>query len=381
MIRQKLGGLLALGIMAALPAGAGAATGQESWASGSFSGQAGLHWQREKAREAEPGEAATAGFAAAHAGFSYETPPWDGFSLGLGAWGTTRLDERHSGDYREEIAKDLVINNAFARYHDAYWGDLTLGRQDVDLEWLIDYMEGAMARLTPREELAISLGWARRRAITDPDEVVDFTRLNGNRGVYVLDVKYQPLAWLELNPYYYHAPREFRAPGLRAVTSYEPAPELAAATMVQWVRSTAHRDSVLADGLENGGLVWLEQSLDYRGLELAGGYLKTDRRGAGGIDSFGDQQPFEEGNRLFSANARTFYLGAAYEVGPVTLAALYGTTRYDEDGERLREKELNLTAASEIMPNLEIELLYAKVSNDIRADSYQLLKTGLVYRF
>jgi len=374
-------GLLALGIVAALPGGAGAAAGAEGWSSGSFSGQAGLHWQREKVREADPGEAATAGFAAAHAGFSYETAPWDGFSLGMGAWGTTRLDERHSGDYREEIAKDLVINNAFARYRDAHWGDLTLGRQAVDLEWLIDYLEGAMARLTPLEELAISLGWARRQAITDPDEVVDFTRMNGNRGVYFLDVKYQPLAWLELNPYYYHVPREFRAPGLRAVATYELAPELAAATMVQWVRSNARGDSVLADGLENGGLVWLEQSLEYPGLELAAGYLKTDRQGAGGIDSFGDQQPFEEGNRLFSANARTFYLGAAYQAGPVNLAALYGTTSYDEGGERLREKELNLTAASEIMPNLEVELLYAWISNDIRTDSYQLLKTGLVYHF
>lgn len=365
------------GILGITPTAAQAREEKQALPGGAFEGQVGVYWQQAKIRETTSGDPDTSGFFAGNAAVAYETAPWHGLSLGLGAWGSMRFDERNRGDYREAVGRDLVIRHAFLRFADDGLGEMTLGRQEIDLQWLTDYMEGGMARLSPLETLEIHLGWARRQAVTDPDETGDFTTMNGDRGLYVLDVGYSPLEWLELNPYYYHAPRLFQAPGLRATASFELRPELTSSTMAQWLRSDTHDQS----GLNNGGLVWLAQNFTLGQAGLGAGYIRVDRQGAGGIDSFGDQHPFEEGNRIFSDDARTLYLEASCKTGPVNLTALYGTTRYEEAGVRVREKEFNLGAAWEIIPDLELELIYAMVDNDERTESYQTIKSALLYRF
>lgn len=201
--------------------------------------------------------------------------------------------------------------------------------------------------------------------------------MNDSRGLYVADVKYRPLEWLEINPYYYHAPRLFRAPGVKIGADYELGRELAAFTWAQFATANTHADS----GADNGNLFWLEQGLSFHELELRAGYLKVGSKGSGLLESFGDQQPLEEGNRVFEPDARTFYLGAAYEIGPFTLEAMYGQTRYDDGGDKVKEKEWNLIAGYEIRENLELELICINVNHDDRNESYHAVKTGLTYRF
>lgn len=49
------------------------------------------------------------------------------------------------------------------------------------------------------------MAWAKKNAVVDPDEVGEFTNMNGNKGVYMVDAKYTPVEWLEINPFYYYA--------------------------------------------------------------------------------------------------------------------------------------------------------------------------------
>lgn len=361
---------MALGmVVAPLPV---PASGLNEMIKGDFEGEVGVHWQRDKPRDDD-----AEGFAVGYAAFLYETEALHGFSLGVGARGSVNLYERNDDEYEAAIAEDFIIPNAFLRYHHDELGSLTLGRQEVDLEWLNDYVEGGMLQITPMDELEVNLAWTRRQAVVDPDEVVDFDTMNDSRGLYILDAKYSPVDWLELNPYYYHAPKMFQAPGLKVTAEYGLVADLAAASMAQFATSSTHDDT----GEDNGNLFWLEQGLTFHDLVVIAGYLKVNSKGAGLLDSFGDQQPLEEANQVFAPDARTFYLGAGYQIGPVVLAAIYGETRYDDVGITLKEKEWNLVAGYEILENLELELIYIKVDNNDRADSYYAVKTGLAYRF
>jgi hypothetical protein len=360
---------IALGIAGAMSATALAGDPGNLFTDGEFEAQAGVHWQRQEPRDDD-----AEGFAVGYGTFHYETGELNGFNLGLGARVSSRLHEREDGNYRDAIAKDFIVPTAFLRYTHEDLGSFTMGRQEIDLEWLNDYIEGGVASLMPMDDLELNLVWAHRQAVVDPDEIVDFDRMNGSKGLYVLDAGYRPVDWLELNPYYYRAPSLLKAAGLRATAFYEPAGSLEASTMVQIAYGNPDDDP-------SGGLVWLEQGLDWNGIGLYAGYLKVRSRGAGMLDTYGDQQPFEEGNQVFEPDARTTYVGADWESGPVGFEAIYGRTRYDDAGDRVREWELNLIVGYEIVENLELELMYLRVSNDDRADSYSTVKAGLVYSF
>ena len=47
----------------------------------------------------------------------------------------------------------------------------------------------------------------------------------------------------------------------------------------------------------------------------------------------------------------------------------------------LKEKELNLSIGYEFIKHLEGELIYADIKNDVKADSYQVVKALLKYEF
>ena len=370
MKNKGLGAALFVGV-AALPS-LGWASALNDAVPGELTGEVGVHWQREKPRSDEAG-----GFALGYGALNYESESLSGFNAALGVRGTLKLDERNDGDYRGAISDDLILPVALLRYTHDQLGSLTLGRQEVDFEWLNDFVEGATLQLTPMDDLEINLGWSRRQAVADPDEVVDFEKMNESKGLYLLDLKYSPLEWLELNPYYYHAPDLFQAPGIGITASYEINPELAASSTVKLALSSTDSDS----GAQDGGVVWLEQMLGYRDLEVAAGFIKVDQDGNGLLESFGDQQPMEEGNRIFEPDARTIYLSLAHPLGPVSLGAGLAHTSYDNAGSDVDETEWNLVAGYEIMEALELELVYINVDNDDRDESYHTIKTGLTYRF
>ena len=83
---------------------------------------------------------------------------------------------------------------------------LTAGRQAVDLEWLGDYHEAVVAAITAIPDTTVVLGYTQRKAESGIDLSEDFHEFNGNKGAYVIDVKYAGLEGIEFNPYAYSAP-------------------------------------------------------------------------------------------------------------------------------------------------------------------------------
>ncbi len=346
---------------------------EKSFQSGATEGHIGLY-----GHQFDHKGGAKDGFSNGNASINYETAPFYNVSLGMGAWGSTKLSEKNDGDYDGAIADKGMIHQAFITYEEGELIKAVAGRQEVDFEWMTDFIEGATVELGYFDNLTLSLAWAKKQAVVGSDEITEFSNMNGNKGVYMLDAKYTPVEWLEINPYYYHAQNMFSAPGIKATLSFELEEELKTSTMFAY---TQGKSDVV--GTPDGYVMRAEQSVELMGATLALGYVKTDKDGTAALESFGDQMPFEEGNYALSTNAKTPYITASYEIEGMTLGAIYSETSYEDAGAKFKEKELSLSMGYEVYTNLEASLIYANVKNNdaTNGDSYDAIKVALEYKF
>nr|MBP9566966.1 Opr family porin [Sulfurospirillum sp.] len=133
------------------------------------------------------------GFGNGFASINFETAPLNGISFGLGAWGSAELSEKNDGDYDGAIADKGVIHKAYVKVEHEGMGKVIVGRQEVDFNWMTDFIEGATVELSLVENLVINMVWAKRNATVGFDGVGEFTKMNENKGVYMLEAKYTPV--------------------------------------------------------------------------------------------------------------------------------------------------------------------------------------------
>ena len=164
------------------------------------------------------------------------------------------------------------------------------------------------------------MAWARKYSVVDIDEISEeFSKLNGNKGISMLDLKYTPIEAVELNPYIYYGDNLLSAYGLKATLTLEPSEAFKTSTMAHYV--TINSDVV---GTLDGSFAQVEQGVELFGAKLALGYIKVDKDGMAGLGEFGDQLPFEEHNHTFDKDAKTPYVSAAYKMEGIKLEAIYG---------------------------------------------------------
>lgn len=404
---------------------------EESFKKGSVEGHVGYYGQQAKAKgdmgitDANGKDIKKEGFSGGSASISYETLPFYGISLGMGAWGSLKGSEKnkkgeytkdgvtgyYAGDYEENIADKSIIHKAYIKGEFADKVKIIVGRQEVDFEWLIDYIEGVTAEIKPLENLTLTMAYTKKKATVGFDEVSKkfedpigtVTDEDGKEvkfnGVYMLDVKYSPLEWLELNPYYYHVNHILKAPGMKATLNFAPSEDLKLATILGYTHVKAD-----IKGAENGKVWRAEQGVEFAGLVAKAGYIKVGKKGLmptfetdafgniTGYDeesafvAFGDQNPLEEGEHVWAPDAKTPYLGLEYDLFGVKLAAMYSQTKYISDpttADKRTEKELCLGVGYEIISNLEAEIKYVDIKNKKDGDDQgqKIVKAQIAYKF
>lgn len=348
---------------------------EEVFTQGEITGTVGWFGQHINAK----GDTPNSGFSNGYLNVGFETAPLHGVSLGVSGWGSAKTSEKNDDDYKSNIADHGVLSQAYVKIEHEGMGKVILGRQKADFNWLADYIDGATAEISAVENLVLNLAWARKYSVVDIDEISEsFGKINGNKGVYMLDAKYTPIEALELNPYLYHGDNLLNAYGLKATLTLEPSEEVKTITMAHYV--TINSD--VAD-TKDGAFTQLEQGVELFGAKLALGYIKVDKDGMAGLGTFGDQLPFEEHNHMIDADAQTPYISASYEIEGVKLETIYGQTKYynGDIDRKLKEKEFNFSVGYEIIKNLEASVLYANVKNDNDADSYDAFKAHIAYKF
>ncbi|RXJ56296.1 Opr family porin [Candidatus Marinarcus aquaticus] len=309
-------------------------------------------------------------------GLSYETDTYNGVSISLGARAQHEFHEKNDTDYEEIFANDAVMHTAAIKYANSNFF-VSVGRQEIDLEWLGDYNESVVAGITAIPDTTIVLGYTDRQAEIAFDTTADFEEITED-GAYVLDVKYEGIEGLLLNPYAYTAPDEADFYGFKVAYDTD-----MFGVTAHYAASNQDSNSIMTK--EDGSIYNLEGRLNVVGLALAAGYIKTDSDGASGsIAAYGDNMsPMDDGEKIYDGlDAKTFYGSASYSIADLTLTALYSTTDYDTDTNNgLDVDEFNFIAEYAITDELSAAITYVDYDDDGSDSDYDKVFANVTYSF
>ncbi|MCG3673306.1 Opr family porin [Aliarcobacter butzleri] len=319
-----------------------------------------------------------AGYLNGYATVGYETASLYGFSAKAEFRGNLDLGEINNNDRKNSdlapFENNALMSEAYLKYaNDNFF--VVAGRQAIDLEWLGDYHEAVVAGITAVPDTTIVLGWTKRKAESTAELSQDFYDLNpvdGNKGAYVVDVKYAGFEGIELNPYYYNAPDVADWYGLKVTASTD------------YFGAIAHYAQGNTDskiGTDNENIAHVELNTELDGFTAAVGYIKTDKdAGATIMTTGGDNiSPFEDGNYVYDPDAKTVYGSLGYTIADVELGALYGQTEYGVAKDK--EKELNLSVGYSFTESLAASVLYVNVDAENSDDNYDKWIAAVEYTF
>ena len=293
---------------------------------------------------------ADTGFTNGSIGLGYETASFNGLKAAVGLRSNHDFSEKNVGDFDGGNDEKSILHTANISYSNDMFG-LTIGRQEIDLEWLGDFHEAVVASVNSIADTSLVVGYTNRFGVADPDAVLEaFTKINTNKGAYVIDAKYEGIKDLVINPYFYDLPNLSSWYGLKA--DYD----------TDMFGLTAHYASSSEDTQSDGEISHFELRTTLSGLSLSAGYITTDDKvGAGSMTAQADNiSPLEEGSKVYDADANTLYLSAGYEVSGIELGLVYGKT----DFANFEEKELNLTVDYGFTDNLSAGILYYNIDAD-----------------
>lgn len=362
--------LVASGILLSSSMAFGSNTIDSAFKNGKASGSFALYGEKHDKKN----NVKDSGFGNGNATLAYETDSLYGFTgkaefkgnLGLGE---IEKYDRANGD-NSAFANNALMTEGYVKYANDKFS-LTAGRQAIDLEWLSDYNEAVVAAITAIPDTVVVVGYTDRKAESGFDTSEDFHEVT-KKGAYVIDAKYTGLKSVEFNPYYYSAPDVLDFYGLKTKFTADYFGIIAhyAATKAdsKFLVDT-DGDNIVDTQIKDGSIGHLELNTTVKDLKAAVGYIKTDKQyGVAGMDSYGDNiNPFDSGNQVYGADAKTTYGSIGYEVLGVELGALYGETTYGT--ENYKEKELNLTASYPITESLTTKILYGDVNADSKDTS------------
>lgn len=333
-------------------------------AGGTVSGDVTLYGER-----VSPDQGDDAGFTMGSIGLGYETADYNGFKASVGARANHDFSEKNDGDYDGGEDVKSIFHTANISYANDMFG-LTIGRQEIDLEWMGDFHEAVVAGITAIPDTTVVLGYSNRMGVADADAVLeDFAKI-GEDGAYVIDAKYEGIEGLVVNPYYYNADDVASWYGLKG--DYD----------TDMFGVTAHIASSSEDaaGADDGQVIHFEARGSVSGIDLAAGYITTDEdAGVGSMAAVGDNiDPTEEiGDAIYAADADTFYLSVGTEVSGIGLGAMYAKTDYANS----EAQEINLAVDYGVTENLSVGALYINVEDDNAIGDFDKISLTVEYSF
>jgi hypothetical protein len=308
------------------------------------------------------------GFTAGSVGITYETDSVNGFSAKVGFRANTEITEENNGDYKASMTNSSNLTEANIKYtYDK--ATVIAGRQAIELEWLGDYNDAVVAVLDYIPNTSLVMGYTNRQAEINLNTNNTFTETTKD-GAYVIDAKFTGLENVELNPYYYSAPKVADFYGFKA--SYD----------VDMFGLTAHYAASNEDvsTTKDGDIYNLEGRLNIAGVSFALGYVATDKDGGvGSISAWGDSiNPMDDGTNVYGTDAKTTYGTIGYTIGSLGLSALYSDTDY---GTNSNTDELNLIANYSFTDELSANITYVDYDDTATANDYDKLFASVTYAF
>ncbi len=344
---------------------------KEAFANGSTSGDITVYTE-----SASTDGETDSGFTAGSIGINYETDTLNGFKLSVGARANHEINEKEEEDAKggadSPFQNDAILHTlALAYANDDF--SISVGRQEIDLEWLGDYNESVVIGITSIPNTTIVAGYTDRQTAVGEDESADFAEVTKD-GAYVLDVKNGSIEGVELNPYYYSVPEYADVYGAKVTFEND---------MLGLVAHYAatNEDSAKSGAAEDGNILHLEASTSIENISLALGYIATDKDGGiGNMKAYGDNiDPTEEiGDYVYEKDAKTVYGSIGTEINGLELSALYADNEY-LSGTKKDAKELSLSAGYAFTDELSVSVTFSDWEVD-NTDSDKI-SGNIVYSF
>lgn len=113
------------------------------------------------------------GFQSLYVYLGFEGVEFERLRFGLSAMGSINIGSK-TANYDSMLATNGILHQAFLGYTSEYF-DLSVGREEVDLEWVSDYIEGARFSVkVPQADTKINAYWFVRQGTADYNEIVQF---------------------------------------------------------------------------------------------------------------------------------------------------------------------------------------------------------------
>jgi hypothetical protein len=320
-------------------------------------------------------------FANLYGSLHLETVEWEGFRLGLTGLFNSELHD-HNDNYGEYYnQKKAILSEAFIKYNYEET-EFTLGRQGVDWLMLGDYFEGVFVESEAIENFLIRAAWVQKGAVLDPDEVIDYTELNDDDGVYGTEITFTGIHNLAITGLYYHAPDAYDIFGAEIYLENEINENFSNAFLVQYF-ATDEKESFDDYPGGDGSIFHINNTVSYRSLSVGAGYIEADEDAGAGNMLNNPWDPFDEDTHTDRPNAKTWYIQAEYEVTEdFTLMTIYGESDTDEGNGDAKFKEFDLGFAYQVRKDVMLEATYVHVTTTDDADEgFDKLWLNVTYEF
>lgn len=309
-------------------------------------------------------------FQSLYAYLGFEGVEFERLRFGLNLMGSVKLG-RNGAIYGTDIGANAILYQGFIGYTSEYF-DLSGGREELDLEWVNYYVEGARFALKiPQGATEIKGYWFYRQAVADYNEVVQFedNKIGHTFIAGIENSSWEPLA---IEAYFVNInSRNADIPSLNGAwlgLNLNLGNDIvASSTSLKY----SYFHSKLANFVDTQFLQ-VDESLDFavadeHQINATLGITKVFNKKDGsvlGFNALGDQNPFEQGEQLYLSNALTAYLGLGYGFADyLEIAFIYGNTSgaKNESGNSIKPiNEINLGITGRYA-GLELGFIYSKL--------------------
>lgn len=309
-------------------------------------------------------------FQSLYAYLGFEGVEFERLRFGLNLMGSVKLG-RNGAIYGTDIGANALLYQGFIGYTSEYF-DLSGGREELDLEWVNYYVEGARFALKiPQGATEIKGYWFYRQAVADYNEVVQF---EDNKIGHTFIAGIENSSWEPLAIEAYFVNINSRNADISSLNGAWLGLNLnlgndivASSTSLKY----SYFHSKLANPVDTQFLQ-VDESLDFaiadeHQINATLGITKVFNKKDGtvlGFNALGDQNPFEQGEQLYLSNALTAYLGIGYGFADyLEIAFIYGNTSgaKNESGNSFKPiNEINLGITGRYA-GLELGFIYSKL--------------------
>lgn len=295
------------------------------------------------------------------ASVGFEGLEFEHLAFGASLLGSINLNSNTS-IYNVNISSNALLYKLFVGFRSEYV-DISLGREELELEWVNDFVEGARASFKiPDFSTELSAYYFYRKAVASIDEMSDFTSNKLGHSI-VLGISNHTLENFIAEAYFMDIDI-FNAFWLGGVLDFD-FDDFTSNTILKY----AFFNSKSVES-SNVNYLQLEQNLtfknDFGDIAVILGGIKVFSKDSPTMLEFnklGDQNPLEQGDQVYFDNALSLYAGLTYNFRDYFNAKLvYGNSsnaRLDSSALKpISEIDFGLGGS---IKGLEISLLYSKL--------------------